>query len=242
MDLGRDFTFVDGLLAAIANTSSKIIPQQQVACIYTLKTLLLRSGEQLYDTSLEAYTPTPLPNMLAGIHDDLHQHLKVIPFPSPSLQNKHFFFHKTRAQALCAKLLADANGPNDSQATPYSSYKVKKRFTLHRVALLDILVELADENPTDVLGCIEPQIWRVLSDWLFDHKYVYFALVGTRELFSLCSLSLRFNNVYHNLFFKLFKAVLKSGHVESMKSLFSKYKFVSKMVPSTHSSLACIMP
>jgi len=80
MDLGRDFTFVDGLLAAIANKSGKIPPQQQIACIYTLKTLLLKSGEQLFDTSLEAYTPTPLPNMLAGIHDDLHQHLKVRVF------------------------------------------------------------------------------------------------------------------------------------------------------------------
>jgi len=129
--------------------------------------------------------------MLAGIHDDLHQHLK------------------TRAQALCVKLLADANGPNDSQTTPYSAYRVKKRFTLHRIALLDILVELAYENPTDLLSCLDPQVWRVLSDWLFDHK---------------------FNNVYHNLFLKLFKAMLKSGHVESMKSLFSKYKFVSKMI------------
>lgn len=80
MDLGRDFTFVDGLLDAIANKSGTITPQQQVACIYTLKTLLLKSGEQLFDNALEAYTPTPLPNMLAGIHDDLHQHLKVLPF------------------------------------------------------------------------------------------------------------------------------------------------------------------
>jgi len=75
--------------------------------------------------------------------------------------------------------------------------------------LLDILVELAETNPTEVLTCFESQTWRVLSDWLFDHK---------------------FNNVYHNLFFKLFKAMLRSDHVESMKALFSKYKFVSRMI------------
>jgi len=191
MDLGRNFTFVDGLLSAIANSSGKIASQQQVACIYTLKTLLLKSGEQLYDTSLEAYTPTPLPNMLAGVHEDLHNHLK------------------TRASSLCAKLVADANGPNDAQPTLFSAYKVKKRFTMSRVALLDILVELAEENPSEVLTCFDAATWRVLSDWLFDHK---------------------FNNVYHNIFFKLFKAMLRSNHSEAMKLLFSKYKFVSRMI------------
>ncbi len=53
VELGRDFSFVDGLVNCISNSSGNTPHEQQVACINALRTLLLKTGEQLYDTSLE---------------------------------------------------------------------------------------------------------------------------------------------------------------------------------------------
>eukprot|EP01087_Luapelamoeba_hula_P009297 TRINITY_DN2397_c0_g1_i3.p1 TRINITY_DN2397_c0_g1~~TRINITY_DN2397_c0_g1_i3.p1 ORF type:complete len:742 (+),score=202.89 TRINITY_DN2397_c0_g1_i3:141-2366(+) len=191
-DIARDFAFVNGLMDAIGNKSGRVSKEQQVACIYALKALLVKSGEQLFDASLEAYAPTPLPNMLAGIHDELHEHLK------------------SQITTLCNVVLEEAKvkGPQEPD-TVYSSYTVKKRFTLHRMALLDILVELTDNSPAPVLSAILPEVWRVLTEWLFDHK---------------------FNNVYHGLFLKLFKIVMKANHAPTLKTILSRYKFLTKLV------------
>lgn len=190
-DLGRDPTFLDGLVAAIANQSGKTSHDQQVACITCLRVLLLKSGEQLFDTSLEAYTPTPIPNMLGGIHHALHDHLK------------------TRAGSLAQKLLDDAQPKKHQQDVVFSTYRLSSRFTVSRIHLLEILVALAEQNPTDVLNSFPSGIWRVLSDWLFEHK---------------------FNNVYHELFYKLFRTMVKINHVDSIKSLLSRYKFLPRMI------------
>lgn len=40
----------------------------------------------------------------------------------------------------------------------------------------------------------------------------------------------RFNNIYHDLFHKLFRTVIRINHVESMKALFSKHKFITRMI------------
>jgi hypothetical protein len=69
---------------------------------------LLKSGEQLYDTSLEAYTPTPVPNMLSGVHEDLHNHLK------------------TRAGSLAQRLVDDAKQPKKkTDEAVFSTYRVR---------------------------------------------------------------------------------------------------------------------
>lgn len=190
--LSQDMSFIDGLVDCISNSTRNLAPEQQIAAINALRAILLKSGEQLYDTSLEAYTPTPVPNMLSSIHEDLHNHLK------------------TRAGSLAQKLVEDAKQPRKkTDEAVFSTYRVSSRFTVHRIYLLEVLAELTQQNPQEVLDSFTAPLWKVLSDWLFEH---------------------RFNNIYHDLFHKLFRTVIKINHVESMKGLFSKHKFITRMI------------
>jgi len=188
--LSQNMTFIDGLVDCISNRN--VSAEQQVAAINALRAILLKSGEQLFDTSLEAYTPTPVPNMLASIHEDLHQHLK------------------TRAGALAQRLIDDAKEPKKKgEEAVFSTYRVGSRFTVPRVHLLEVLTELVLQNPQEVLDAFTPPLWKVLADWLFEH---------------------RFNNIYHELFHRIFRSVIKINHVESMKGLMSKNKFITRMI------------
>jgi hypothetical protein len=72
-----------------------------------------------------------------------------------------------------------------------------------------VLAELTQQSPQEVLDSFSAPLWKVLSDWLFEH---------------------RFNNIYHDLFYKLFRTVIRINHVESMKALFSKHKFITRMI------------
>lgn len=192
LHLSQDMGFLDGLVDCISNNTGNLPAEQQIAAINALRALLLKSGEQLYDTSLEAYTPTPVPNMLSGIHEDLHNHLK------------------TRAGSLAQRLVDDAKQPKKkADEAVFSTYRVASRFTIHRVHLLEVLAELTQQNPQEVLDSFTAPLWKVLSDWLFEH---------------------RFNNIYHDLFHKLFRTVIRINHVESMKALFSKHKFITRMI------------
>eukprot|EP00005_Dracoamoeba_jomungandri_P005080 CAMPEP_0174258370 /NCGR_PEP_ID=MMETSP0439-20130205/7367_1 /TAXON_ID=0 /ORGANISM="Stereomyxa ramosa, Strain Chinc5" /LENGTH=662 /DNA_ID=CAMNT_0015341847 /DNA_START=17 /DNA_END=2005 /DNA_ORIENTATION=- len=190
-ELVENTTFLDGLMSCISEKNTKGRKRQQVSCIYSLQTLLLKSGEQLFNTSLEAYAPTPLPNMLTSIRTGLHAHLA---------QYITVFYEK---------LIANAD-MKLSGATKYSAYEVKKKFGLHCVALMEILVDLLQENPKAVLDNVVPGIWRVLSNWTFGHA---------------------FNNVYHSLFLKIFTVIIKTNHVASLKGLLGgKCKFLSRMI------------
>lgn len=107
LHLSQDMGFLDGLVDCISNNTGNLPAEQQIAAINALRALLLKSGEQLYDTSLEAYTPTPVPNMLSGIHEDLHNHLK------------------TRAGSLAQRLVDDAKQPKKkADEAVFSTFRV----------------------------------------------------------------------------------------------------------------------
>jgi len=183
----HDTRFLDGLVDSISNSP---IYEQKVAAINALRAILLKSGEQLFDSALEAYAPTPVPNMLSGIQADLHSHLK------------------TRTDILSQKLVDDSLIPA-RPPVEFSTFKVSSSFTVPRLHLLEVLVELAQRSPQDVLGNFTADLWKSLSDWLFEH---------------------RFNNIYHELFYKLFRTMVKINHTESLKSLLSKHKFLTRMI------------
>jgi hypothetical protein len=108
LHLSQDMGFLDGLVDCISNNTGNLPAEQQIAAINALRALLLKSGEQLYDTSLEAYTPTPVPNMLSGIHEDLHNHLK------------------TRAGSLAQRLVGDAKQPKKkADEAVFSTFRVR---------------------------------------------------------------------------------------------------------------------
>jgi hypothetical protein len=108
LHLSQDMGFLDGLVDCISNNTGNLPAEQQIAAINALRALLLKSGEQLYDTSLEAYTPTPVPNMLSGIHEDLHNHLK------------------TRAGSLAQRLVDDAKQPKKkADEAVFSTFRVR---------------------------------------------------------------------------------------------------------------------
>lgn len=52
--LSHNMTFIDGLVNCISNRDASA--EQQIAAINALRAILLKSGEQLYDTSLEGKT------------------------------------------------------------------------------------------------------------------------------------------------------------------------------------------
>jgi len=74
--------------------------------------------------------------------------------------------------------------------------------------LTDILADLTVCAP-DVLDKIPAQTWRVLCSWFLEY---------------------RFNNLYHFHFWKVYQTVIKENHVEAQKNIFSKQKFLTKMI------------
>jgi hypothetical protein len=184
----NDTRFIDGLLDCISQSSDDA---SKIVAINALRTILFKSGEQLYDNSLESYSPTPVTNMLSCIQAELHNHMR------------------TRVDVLVQKLTEESNRTGkQSPEVKFSNFRVSP-FTVARLHLTEVFVELAQRNPQEVLDSCTVPLWKVLSEWLFEH---------------------RFNNIYHDLFYRLFRAVVKINHTESLKTLLSKQKFLTRMI------------
>eukprot|EP01089_Gocevia_fonbrunei_P022523 TRINITY_DN9141_c0_g1_i1.p1 TRINITY_DN9141_c0_g1~~TRINITY_DN9141_c0_g1_i1.p1 ORF type:complete len:694 (-),score=157.19 TRINITY_DN9141_c0_g1_i1:28-2109(-) len=200
-ELGQNFTFVDGLINGICNTSGKTPKEQQVACIHALRALVLKSGEQLFDQSLDAYTQTPLPNMLRGIRVPIHQRLH------------------DKVKLLSEKILNDAHArhtapKSDAEGTAvsvrYATYTVKHPLSMATLSLLEVLLDLTEENPTGVLQEFPAPMWKLLGGWCLENK---------------------FNNIYHSLFYRFFLAMMKANHTQTIKALLSgNSKFLGKLI------------
>ncbi|KAL6062206.1 EF-hand domain-containing protein [Balamuthia mandrillaris] len=207
MDIGRNQSLVEGLLHAMTNQCEyPVSHDQQIACMYALRMLLIKSGEKLFDQSLEAYTPVPLPNMLTCVRNDL---LNLLKSKAALLGDRLLVEDGIYTGSQLKNKDSAVSKQKESGEFKYSSFVIKKPFGLHRIALLEIIAELVEEVPIETLDGFDPQVWRVLSVWLFEHK---------------------FNNVYHALFYRLFKTVVKHNHVPSLKALLSRSKFLTKMI------------
>eukprot|EP01090_Pellita_catalonica_P010058 TRINITY_DN213_c0_g1_i1.p1 TRINITY_DN213_c0_g1~~TRINITY_DN213_c0_g1_i1.p1 ORF type:complete len:643 (-),score=92.13 TRINITY_DN213_c0_g1_i1:31-1959(-) len=191
--LGQNPKFVYGLVDCIVNESGTSSKQHQTACVFALRSLLIKTGEQLYDQSLESMGQVVLKNMLSGVHDRLHEYLK------------------SKVGALAQRLLSDADSANKrtDNNVQYNTYTVSHRLTFAAMALFDIVLELAQFNPSEVLSGMGVYIWRVVSSWCFEHS---------------------FNNIYHDKFYALFVTVVKAKHTGALKALLSKYKFVTRII------------
>lgn len=188
-----DGAFIKGLAKAVVNESGKVPLKQQEVCTFALKALLVKSGEQLFEHPFDSLTQIPLQNMLSGIKDKVHSYLlDYVP-------------------KFCDKLLRMAEDATNSKenAATFSTYTIQHKITFVQMALVDIIVELAINDPEKVLTAMGVYVWRVLSSWCFDH----------------C-----FNNIYHVKFYTLFVTVVKSNHIGALKALLSKYKFVTRLI------------
>jgi len=94
------------------------------------------------------------------------------------------------------------------------TYTIKRPCGFYRLALTDILSDLAVCAP-EILDQFPPAIWRVLSLWFLEY---------------------RFNNLYHFHFWKVYQLIIRDSHLESLKLLFTKNKFLTKMIEHYRSS------
>jgi len=94
------------------------------------------------------------------------------------------------------------------------TYSIKRPFGVYRLLLTDILSDIVVNAP-NMLDQIPLATWRILSCWFLEY---------------------RFNNLYHFHFWKIYQVMIRENHVESQKILFSKCKFLSKMIDHYRSS------
>lgn len=100
----------------------------------------------------------------------------------------------------------DAALPPD--AVRHTSYVVKMPFTEFRLDLIQVLVELVSQNPTQ-LEHFTAQLWRVLVKWFFEYSH---------------------NNLYHSAFNQLVFKALRSENEPVIKMLMQKMKLVSVLI------------
>jgi len=91
----------------------------------------------------------------------------------------------------------------------FSSFKVRDIFSMYRFALMEVLVDAAMHFTSEVLDKIHPDAWLAFSNWFIDFSN---------------------NNLYQNLFYKLYHIAIKTRHIPSLKALFIRSKFLTKMI------------
>lgn len=92
----------------------------------------------------------------------------------------------------------------------FNAYRVKEAFKTERLKVLEIIAELVVTKPTTVLmQHFSGSLWKVLMGWFFDYP---------------------FNNAYHTVFSKCVYAALKCGETETIKALFAKNRFLSRLI------------
>jgi len=80
---------------------------------------------------------------------------------------------------------------------------------MYRYALMEVLVDAAMHYTTGVLDKINPDAWLAFTNWFIEFSN---------------------NNLYQNLFYKLYHIAIKTRHISSLKSLFIRSKFLGKMI------------
>jgi len=120
------------------------------------------------------------------------------------------------AEAFCNVLAASANPPPKRPPESaivggpckYSSCEVKELLTEFRVTAITVLTQLATVYP-QALDSFPLAFWRAVVNWFLEHKTSTMFLVATS---------------------KLFVQVIQSQRTETLKLLFTKLKFLSRIV------------
>lgn len=133
---------------------------------------------------------------------------KPLPNMLSAVHDKLHEYAKARVEGLCNVLVSVDGKRGNDNSIEYSTYTIKRPFGTYRLLLCEILSDIVVYAP-EVLDKFPATIWRVLTSWFLEY---------------------RFNNLYHFQFWKLYQTSIRENHLESLKSMFNKYKFLTKMI------------
>jgi len=134
--------------------------------------------------------------------------VRQVPNMLSSIHEKVHEYAKSYAGQLASVLVQLEAKRWDLSPITFSSFTVKRPLGLYTFGLLEILSDLVSCVPSTIAS-LPPQIFRVLGNWFLEFRH---------------------NNLYHVLFFKIFRAIAMENQDDSMKTLFSKYKFLTKII------------
>jgi hypothetical protein len=133
---------------------------------------------------------------------------KPIPNMLSAIHDKLHEHAIVHLEKLCTVITNMENQKSVASSIPFSSYAVKRPFGMFRFTLVEILADLIVNAPKS-LDKVPAALWRVLSTWFLDYAH---------------------NNLYHGQFWKIVQVAVRDNHVESLKTLFAKNKFLSKII------------
>jgi hypothetical protein len=119
----------------------------------------------------------------------------------------HDFSARYVSKVLEVFVLADEKRKPD-KPRQYSAYLVKRPLGMLRLLMVDVVVDLLTNDPA-LLDEVPPFAWRVLSTWFLEHSH---------------------NSLYQGLFMRAVRQAIMVNHETSLRILFSKYKFLTKML------------
>jgi len=139
---------------------------------------------------------------------DQSEFSRPLPNMLSAIHDKVHEYSKPYVEPLCNTLINIDQKRTEKNPLNFSAYSVKKPMGTYTFTLVEILSDILCTLPS-TLDQVPSQTWRVLSSWFVEYSH---------------------NNLYHYLFHKIFRTVLRENHLESLKTLFNKYKFLGKIL------------
>jgi len=133
---------------------------------------------------------------------------KPLPNMLSAVHDKLHDYSKVHVPQLCNVLVSVDGKRANENSIEYSTYTIKRPFGTYRLNLCEVLADSVVYAP-EVLDKFPSGVWRVLTSWFLEY---------------------RFNNLYHFQFWKIYQTAVRENHLESLKSMFNKYKFLTKMI------------
>ena len=110
-----------------------------------------------------------------------------------------------------ALLSFDSKSGNEGDGTTsmkHSGYVVEKPFTILRSHLVELLILLVEAD-ANIAESITSELWTEMIKWVVEYAH---------------------NNIYHNLFYRLLFAVLRSNNEATHRMIFVSAKFINALL------------
>lgn len=114
----------------------------------------------------------------------------------------------SKISVLC-DFVARWDAKKERESLTLSGFSIRRLLTTHKICFLETLDEIFQNLHGEQLGSIPSIFWRALVDWIFEFK---------------------FNNAYHNVFFKIFQKSVKFDDKPTLKNLLSKTRIIPRMI------------
>lgn len=194
LPLGQTSEIIDLLLETM--TDSKIENGIRRSAARNVGFLLRRAAESeivcfVATNNQSPPTPTYIPNRLFTLRE------KIVTFVRNRITD-----------VIDSLLMFEETYTELVSPVKYSSYEVKRPFTVLRQLLIEVIV-LTVESDESVAANIPLELWTNFIAWSLRYAH---------------------NNIYHALFYRLVFAVLRQGQETPQRILFQKAKFASFLV------------